>query len=90
MPMLEGNLFSGIVNFTVPIILTSLLQLLFNAADLVVVGHFCRSMSVSAVGSTAPLTNHMVTAFSACPHVPAGRVATHTDAGGKRWRRWCL
>lgn len=63
MPMLEGNLFSGIVNFTVPIILTSLLQLLFNAADLVVVGQFCGSMSVAAVGATGALTNLMVNFF---------------------------
>ena len=63
MPMLEGNLFSGIVNFTVPIILTSLLQLLFNAADLVVVGQFCGSVSVAAVGATGALTNLMVNFF---------------------------
>ena len=36
--MLEGPLFPNIIQYTVPIILTSLLQLLFNAADLVVVG----------------------------------------------------
>jgi len=63
MPMLEGNLFSGIINFTVPIILTSLLQLLFNAADLVVVGQFCGSVSVAAVGATGALTNLMVNFF---------------------------
>ena len=44
--MLQGPLLSGIILYTVPIILTSILQLLFNAADLVVVGRFCGSISV--------------------------------------------
>ena len=38
--MLQGRLFPSIVLYTIPIILTSLLQLLFNAADLIVVGRF--------------------------------------------------
>ena len=50
--MLEGTLFPNIIRFTIPIILTSVLQLLFNAADLVVVGQFCGSVSVAAVGAT--------------------------------------
>ena len=61
--MLEGPLFPSIVRFTIPIILTSLLQLLFNAADLVVVGRFCGSVSVAAVGSTGAITNLMVNFF---------------------------
>ena len=61
--MLEGPLFPSIVRYTIPIILTSLLQLLFNAADLVVVGRFCGSVSVAAVGSTGSLTNLMVNFF---------------------------
>ncbi len=61
--MLEGNLFSGIILYTIPIILTSLLQLLFNAADLVVVGQFCGSISVAAVGATGSITSLMVNFF---------------------------
>ena len=61
--MLEGPLFPSIVRYTIPIILTSLLQLLFNAADLVVVGRFCGSVSVAAVGSTGAITNLMVNFF---------------------------
>ena len=60
---LEGPLFSNIVRYTIPIILTSLLQLLFNAADLVVVGRFCGSVSVAAVGSTGAITNLIVNFF---------------------------
>jgi Na+-driven multidrug efflux pump len=46
-------LFKKIIQYTVPLILTGVLLLLFNAADLVVVGRFCGSVSVGAVGSTS-------------------------------------
>ena len=61
--MTEGPLFKNIVLYTIPIILTSILQLLFNAADLVVVGRFCGSISVAAVGATSSVTNLMVNLF---------------------------
>lgn len=61
--MLTGPLFPNIVLYTVPIILTSILQLLFNAADLVVVGQFCGSNSVGAVGATTSLTSLLVNFF---------------------------
>ena len=61
--MLEGPLFLNIILYTIPIILTSVLQLLFNAADLVVVGRFCGSISVAAVGATGSITNLMVNFF---------------------------
>ena len=61
--MLQGPLLSGIILYTVPIILTSILQLLFNAADLVVVGRFCGSISVAAVGATGAITNLIVNLF---------------------------
>ena len=61
--MLQGPLLSGIILYTIPIILTSILQLLFNAADLVVVGRFCGSVSVAAVGATNSLTNLLVNFF---------------------------
>lgn len=63
MDLVEGPLFSGIVRYTVPIVLSSVLQLLFNAADLVVVGQFCGSISVGAVSSTGALTNLIVNLF---------------------------
>ena len=61
--MLEGPLFLNIVLYTIPIILTSILQLLFNAADLVIVGRFCGSISVAAVGATGSITNLLVNFF---------------------------
>ena len=59
----EGPLFWNIIRYTIPIILTSILQLLFNAADLVVVGRFCGSLSVAAVGATGSITHLMVNFF---------------------------
>ena len=54
--MTEGPLFSNIIRYTIPIILTGILQLLFNAADLMVIGNFRGSDSVAAVGSTGSIT----------------------------------
>lgn len=61
--MLQGPLLGSIVSYTIPIILTSVLQLLFNAADLVVVGRFCGSISVAAVGATGSITSLIVNLF---------------------------
>ena len=61
--MLRGPLLKNSIAYTIPIILTSLLQLLFNAADLVVVGRFCGSVSVAAVGATGSITNLIVNLF---------------------------
>lgn len=59
----EGNLFSRILLYTIPIILTGVLQLLFNAADLVVVGRCCGSLSVAAVGATGSIINLITNLF---------------------------
>ena len=61
--MLQGPLLPGIISYTIPIILTSVLQLLFNAADLVVVGRHCGSISVAAVGATGSITHLLVNFF---------------------------
>ena len=61
--MLEGPLLPSIISYTVPIILTSILQLLFNAADLVIVGRFRGSLSVAAVSATGALINLIVNLF---------------------------
>lgn len=59
----QGPLLKSIILYTVPLILSGLLQLFFNAADLIVVGHFCGSLSVAAVGSTSALTSLTITLF---------------------------
>lgn len=61
--LLHGPLLKNCIIYTVPIILSGVLQLLFNAADLVVVGQFCGSVSVAAVGATGALINLIVNLF---------------------------
>lgn len=78
--MLHGPLFRSIIEYTLPIILTSLLQLLFNAADLIVVGHYCGSLSVAAVGATGSITNLMVNFFIGLS-VGAGVTVAHALGG---------
>lgn len=63
MDMCKGPLLKNIILYTVPIILTGVLQLLFNAADLIVVGRFCGSLSVGAIGATGSLINLIVNFF---------------------------
>ncbi len=58
----EGSLFRPIVLYTFPIMLTSVIQLLFNAADLVIVGRFCGSIYVAAVGATTSIIS-LITNF---------------------------
>ena len=53
----------NVIAYTIPIIFTGILQLLFNAADLIVVGQFCGSISVAAVGATTSITNLIVNLF---------------------------
>ena len=61
--MLEGPLLGNVIAYAIPIMLTGILQLLFNAADLVIVGRFCGSNSVAAVGATSSLINLIVNFF---------------------------
>ena len=61
--MINGPLLPSIITYTIPLILTSVLQLLFNAADLVIVGRFCGSVSVAAVGATGAITNLVINLF---------------------------
>ena len=61
--MVNGPLFKNVITYTIPIILTGVLQLLFNAADLIIVGRFCGSVSVAAVGATGAITNLIVNLF---------------------------
>lgn len=61
--MCNGPIFINAIKYSIPIVLTGLLQLLFNAADLMVVGMFCGSTSVGAVGATSSMTNLLVNLF---------------------------
>ncbi|MBE5743270.1 MAG: MATE family efflux transporter [Clostridiales bacterium] len=53
----SGNLFKQIILFSIPIILTNVLQLVFNTADVAVLGILVSDRAVAAVGSTTALVN---------------------------------
>ena len=61
--MTQGPLLSKILLFALPLMASSMLQLLFNAADIIVVGRFGGPNSIGAVGSTGSLINLLVSAF---------------------------
>lgn len=61
--MTEGPLLGKLVRFSVPLALSGILQLLFNAADVVVVGRFAGNQALAAVGSTSALNNLIVNLF---------------------------
>ncbi len=61
--MCSGPIVSRLLLFTGPLILSSVLQLLFNAADVVVVGKYAGDNSLAAVGSVGPLINLLVSLF---------------------------
>lgn len=61
--MLNGPVFSKILLFSLPLAATGILQLLFNAADVIVVGKFVGSSSLAAVGATSALINLLIGAF---------------------------
>ncbi len=61
--MTEGPLLGKLVRFSLPLALSGVLQLLFNAADVVVVGRFAGNQALAAVGSTSALNNLIVNLF---------------------------
>ena len=63
MDMTEGPLTTKIIKFTIPVMLTGILQLLFNTADVIVVGRFTGKTALAAVGSTGSLINLLVSLF---------------------------
>ena len=63
MDMCHGPLFSKIVLFSVPLFLSQMIQLLFNAADLIVVGRYAEHEAMAAVGSTASVTFLLINVF---------------------------
>ena len=61
--MLNGPLMGRMIVYTIPIILSGILQLLFNAIDMVVVGRYAGENALAAVGSTSSLVNLLTNFF---------------------------
>ncbi len=79
--MLEGSLWKNSILYTLPIIATGVLQLLFNTADLLVVGWFCSPLSVGAIGSTGSITSLIVNLFMGLSVGAGVTVAQRIGAG---------
>ena len=63
MDLLTGSLGDKILRFAVPLAATGILQQLFNAADIAVIGRFVGKHAMAAVGSNAPLIGLLVNLF---------------------------
>ena len=61
--MCNGPVLPKVIAFSLPLMLSGCLQLLFNAADVIVVGRFAGNESLAAVGSTSSLTNLLINLF---------------------------
>lgn len=61
--MCSGTILPKLLRLTLPLMLSSVLQLLFNAADIIVVGNFAGENSLAAVGSTTALVNLITNLF---------------------------
>ena len=61
--MCNGPLFKKILLFSIPLMLSGILQLLFNAADMVVAGQFAGEVALGAVGATSSLINLLINVF---------------------------
>lgn len=63
--MLSGTLFDKILLFALPLAASSILQQVFNSADIAVVGHFSadKALAVAAVGSNSPIINLIINLF---------------------------
>ena len=61
--MCNGPILRKMLMFTLPLMLSSMLQLLFNAADIIVVGKWCGDNSLGAVGSNTALINLLTNVF---------------------------
>ncbi len=61
--MIHGPILPRMISYGLPLLLTGVLQLLFHAADIVVVGQYSGSTALAAVGSTNALTNLLINLF---------------------------
>ncbi len=84
MDMCSGALLPKILLYSLPLMLSGILQLLFNAADVVVVGRFAGSDALAAVGSTSSLINLLVNVFMGLSVGTNVMVARFFGAGQKK------
>ena len=88
MDMTSGPIFQKLLVFSLPLMASGVLQLLFNAADVIVVGRFAGEQSLAAVGSTGSLVNLIINLFiglaSGTGAVIARYYGAHEDSSVRR------
>lgn len=85
--MIHGTIGSKTMRFALPLAVTGILQQLFNAADIAVIGQFCGKQAMAAVGSNSPVVGIMVTMFigiSLGANVVIARFTGRGDEAGVR------
>ena len=75
-----------LISFSIPLMLSGILQLMFNAVDIVVVGRFSGSQALAAVGSTTALINVFTNLFIGIS-LGANVLAARYYAAGKTKRK---
>ena len=81
--MTEGALLPKILAFAMPVLISNVLQCLYNAADIIVVGRFSSDLALAAVGATTSVINLVINLFIA---ISAGVSVTVATAIGARNR----
>lgn len=61
--MCNGTIMDKLISFALPLMVSGILQLMFNAVDIIVVGRFSGSQALAAVGSTTALINVFTNLF---------------------------
>ena len=82
--MCNGTLMDKLISFSIPLMLSGILQLMFNAVDIIVVGRFAGSESLAAVGSTTALINVFTNLFIGIS-LGSNVLAARYYAAGKEW-----
>lgn len=83
MDMCNGPLFSKILMYSLPLIASGILQLLFNAADMIVAGQFAGNAALGAVGATSSLINLLINVFIGMS-VGANVLVAHFFGAGRK------
>lgn len=81
--MTTGPLFTNIWRYTLPIMLANVLQMLYSTVDMMIVGRFCGSLTVAAIGATAALSGLLTSLFIGLS-IGVGVVVAHGLGAGRR------
>lgn len=81
--MTKGNILKILISFAIPIMISGVLQTLYNAADMIVVGRFAGPESLAAVGSTSSAINLLICIFVGLSSATNVIVARKFGAGNK-------